>query len=582
MFVRRRLRETAEMSCDALAIAVSPDSRGEYAEILLQLSSHPTIGMPAPALSIGASNARSFEKRLTMILSPNVSERLSFRGALALACLAVIALPYWSLAQLAPAGTDPKPMLNPIAPQDSAKEMPSPTPNRFITAKPKQVTFASSGTSEILNDQSVQFNQTDRWQEFTLHFSPTDLPSKISVVQLEILPSDSAPSNNSKPPMLVEVKPYLQQQDDKTIQLEFSKCTFTGDSNDDSTANCIDFLSDTGWKVPEFTDKHRAHILLLDLEKPIETGNVKELAITIDAGGAGQFAALSRVRVSFADATSNSPDTDETRLLPGTRRTIAVNDVSFSFRWCPSGEFLMGSPEDKRTHYGTAFVPQHNVRISRGFWLLESETTQAQYEMVTGQNPSFWKPLNLSSAGAIEREHTINNPVEQVSWFDASSYCQELTKLAAQYRFRLPTEAEWEYACRAGRPECRYGEINDIAWVFENTEVYTDGSIGHRKVGSKAPNAWGLHDMLGNVSEWCSDWSGPPATQPTIDPTGPTFGEYRIARGGNCFADPGGLRSGGECMAGTRDRDGGPPDDKVRTRGFRIVLVANEHQSASH
>ncbi len=599
-YVRRQLRETAEMSCDALAIATNPDSRREYAEILLLLSSQPASGAPVPVMALGAGNVASFERRLKMILSSNVSGNLSWPGAVAMAVLAAIALPYWSLAQSV--NREPTPTLTEQSdtakksrkatepdrdndsivvgekPDTSANKVPSST-HLFIAAKPKHVNFVSSGTSEILNDRSVQLNQTDRWQEYALHFSPADLPSKVSVVQLEILPSDSAQSINSKPAMLAEVKPHLKQSDGQTIQLEFSKCTFTGDVNDDSTANCIDYLSDTGWKVPEFTDKHRVHQLLLHLEKPVEMENMTEFAITIDAGGAEQFSALSRVRVSFADATSHLPVQDETR-WSGTRRTITVNGQSFSFRWCPAGEFLMGSPENKRSQYGSAFVPQHYVRISRGFWLSESETTQAQYEMVTGKNPSFWRPFNRSSTGAMEHEHSIDNPVEQVSWFDASSYCQELTKIVPQHRFRLPTEAEWEYACRAGLQECRYGEINDIAWVFENSEIGTEGSFGHRKVCSKVPNAWGLHDMLGSVSEWCSDWSGPPATQPTIDPTGPTSGESRIARGGNCFADPGGLRSDGACMAGTRDQDGGPPNDKVRTRGFRIVLVANEEQPA--
>lgn len=598
-YVRQQLRETAEMSCDALALAANPESRREYAELLLRLSSRSANGVPVPVIAMGAGDVASFERRLKVILSSNVSGNLSWRGAVAIAVLAVIAMPYWSLAQSAQREPTPIPTAQSNTVKESqkaaepdrgndsivagkradttAQEVPSST-RQFIAAKPKHVNFVSSGTSEILNDRSVQLNQTDRWQEYALHFSPADLPSKVSVVQLEILPRESAPSSTSKPTMLVEVKPHLKQRDGQTIHLEFSKCTFTGDVNDDSTANCIDYLSDTGWKVPEFTDKHRVHLLLLHLEKPVEMENVTDLALTIDAGGAEQFSALSRVRVSFADATSNSPAPDEAHWLPGTRRTITVNGQSFSFRWCPSGEFLMGSPEDKRSQYGSAFVPQHHVRISRGFWLSESETTQAQYELVTGKNPSFWRPFNPSSTGAIEHEHTIDNPVEQVSWFDASSYCQELTNLVPQHRFRLPTEAEWEFACRAGRQECRYGEINDIAWVFENTEIGTEGSFGHRKAGSKAPNAWGLHDMLGNVSEWCSDWSGPPATQPTIDPTGPTFGEFRIARGGNCFADPGGLRHDGRCLAGTRDLDGGPPNDKVRTRGFRIVLVANEEQ----
>lgn len=568
-YVRQQLRETAEMSCDALAIAANPESRRDYAELLLRLSTHSTKGVPVPVIAMGASNVAAFEKRLKMVLSSNVSGNLSWRGAAAMAVFAVVTLPYWSLAQST--NREPKPKKD-----TSAEEMPSST-LQFIAAKPSHVTIASSGTSEIRNDRSVQFNQSDRWQEFTLHFSPADLSSKVSAVQLEILPSDSVSSSDMKSTMLFEVKPHLKQKDGKTIQLEFSKCTFTGDANDDSTANCIDSLSDTGWKVPEFTDEHRVHFLLFHLDRPIETGNVNELAITIDSGGAEQFSALSRVRVSFADANSKSSASEETR-WPGTRKTITVNNQSFSFRWCPAGEFLMGSPEDRRSQYGSAFVPQHHVRISRGFWLSEFETTQAQYEMVTGKNPSFWRPFNRSSTGEIEHEHTTNNPVEQVSWDDASSFCQELTNLVSQHRFRLPTEAEWEYACRAGRKECRYGDINDIAWVFENTEIGTEGSFGHRKVGSKAPNAWGLHDMLGNVSEWCSDWSGPPTTQPTVDPTGPTSGEFRIARGGDCFADPGGLRADGRCMAGTRDQDGGAPHDKVRTRGFRIVLVANEQE----
>lgn len=598
-YVRRQLRETAEMSCDAVAIAANPESRREYAELLLRLSSQSTNSVPVPVIAMGAGNFTSFEKRLKMILSSNVSGNLSWPGAVAMAVLAVIALPYWSLAQstnLEPSptlteqsntakesrkATEPDHGNDSIAvgekPDTSANMLLSST-HQFIAATPKHVNFVSSGTSEILNDRSVQLNPTDQWQEYALHFSPADLPSKVSVVQLEILPRDSAQSSNSKPTLLSDVKPHLKQQDGQTVQLDFSKCTFTGDVNDDLTVHCIDYLSDTGWQVPEFTDKHRVHHLLLHLEKPVEMENVTDFALTIDAGGAGQFSAVSRVRVSFADATSRSANTAEMRRQPGTRKTITLNDVSFSFRWCPSGEFLMGSPEDKRSQYGSAFVPQHHVRISRGFWLSECEITQAQYEMVTGENPSFWKPFNPTSVETIEREPTTNNPVEQVSWFDASSFCQELAKLAGQHRFRLPTEAEWEYACRAGRRECRYGEINDIAWVFENTEIGVEGSFGHRKVGSKTPNAWGLHDMFGNVSEWCSDWSGPPATQPTVDPTGPTSGELRIARGGNCFADQGGLHRDGRCMAGTRDHDGGPPYDKVRTRGFRIVLVANEEQ----
>ncbi len=106
------------------------------------------------------------------------------------------------------------------------------------------------------------------------------------------------------------MKPHLKQQDGQNVQLDFSKCTFTGDVNDELTVHCIDYLSDTGWQVPEFTDSHRVHHLLLHLEKPVEMENVTDFALTIDAGGAGQFSAVSRVRVSFADATSHLPAQD--------------------------------------------------------------------------------------------------------------------------------------------------------------------------------------------------------------------------------------------------------------------------------
>ncbi|MEZ6091671.1 MAG: SUMF1/EgtB/PvdO family nonheme iron enzyme [Pirellulaceae bacterium] len=456
----------------------------------------------------------------------------------------------------------------------------------FVPTKPTKVDFVSSGTSEILNDGSVQLSDSGNWQEFNLRFAAADLPTAIQTMRLEIFPPASSQSRSDKTVMLSDVKPWLTLKSGKTTSLEFVSCKYLGDAEDESTVNCIDWLSDTAWKVPAFSEQNTSHQLVLRFADPIVIDDASELGITIDAGGSAELGTLSRVRVLFADATVNEPNTntanaDAAPTTAGTRRVITVNDVPLSFRWCPPGEFLMGSPEDKRSQYGDAHVTQHRVKISRGFWLQETEVTQAQYEMVTGEKPSFWQPLDDRAARALGREHTTDNPVEQVSWTDASWFCQELTKLDGKHRFRLPTEAEWEYACRAGRPECRYGGINDIAWVFENTEVGFEGSFGHRAVGKKLPNAWGLHDMLGNVSEWCSDWFGPPATQLTIDPTGPASGTDRIARGGNCFADPGELRTDGACMAGTRNRDGGPPHDKLRTRGFRIVLADGNNPNAS-
>jgi formylglycine-generating enzyme required for sulfatase activity len=244
----------------------------------------------------------------------------------------------------------------------------------------------------------------------------------------------------------------------------------------------------------------------------------------------------------------------------GSRESITLKDVSFVFRWCPPGEFMMGSPKPAEEQYGDAFVPQHRVSISRGFWIQETEVTQAQYKMVMGKNPSFWTEFGRKSA----------NPVESVTWNDAVRFCEALSKLDPDHDYRLPTEAEWEYACRAGQPDCRYGEINEIAWVFETTDA-GHGSSGHRPVGKKKPNRWGLHDMFGNVAEWCSDWHGPAATKPTTDPRGPLTGKLRIVRGDDCFADAGFLRTEGACMAGSRGAS--RPADASRTIGFRVVRI---------
>jgi formylglycine-generating enzyme required for sulfatase activity len=150
----------------------------------------------------------------------------------------------------------------------------------------------------------------------------------------------------------------------------------------------------------------------------------------------------------------------------------------------------------------------------------DHETTQAEYQLVMGSNPSNWKGESL--------------PVERVSWDDAVAYCQKLTereraggRITAQEAYRLPTEAEWEYAARAGTTGVRYGELDAIGWYNVNS-----GSKTH-PVKQKAANAWGLHDMMGNVWEWCSDWSGDYPTGSVTNPTGPKSGSFRVNRGGS-------------------------------------------------
>ena len=170
------------------------------------------------------------------------------------------------------------------------------------------------------------------------------------------------------------------------------------------------------------------------------------------------------------------------------------------------GKFMMGDGKD-----------HHEVTISKPFYMGVTEVTQAQYEAVMGTNPSHFK-------GAT-------NPVEMVFWNDAAEFCKKLSQKTRQ-TCRLPTEAEWEYACRADTQTAfSFGEdpsaLGDYAWWGRNSAKTT------HPVGQKKPNAWGLYDMHGNVWEWCADWHGAYPKDPVTDPSGPATGRYRLLRGGS-------------------------------------------------
>jgi len=181
---------------------------------------------------------------------------------------------------------------------------------------------------------------------------------------------------------------------------------------------------------------------------------------------------------------------------------------------------------------------QHEVVLSRGFLLGETPVTQAEYQAVTLSNPSEF-------SGNPER------PVENVSWLDAVGFCNALSRglgLEEAYvvkgervtwkglscpGFRLPTEAEWEYACRAGATGARYGELDDVAW-YDGNSGYGGNSGGEtHAVRGKQANAWGLYDTLGNVWEWCWDWYGSYPQGVVTDPVGPASGSRRVDRGGS-------------------------------------------------
>jgi formylglycine-generating enzyme required for sulfatase activity len=222
------------------------------------------------------------------------------------------------------------------------------------------------------------------------------------------------------------------------------------------------------------------------------------------------------------------------------------------FAFIEGGTFTMGSENDSEA--SSDEKPAHRVTVS-GFCLARTEVTQADWESVMGSNPSSFK-------GA-------NRPVEEVSWNDAIEYCNKRSQkegLRPVYGsdgsvdrqangYRLPTEAEWEYAARGGSTAPRYGDLDSIAWYSGNSGPQT------HDVGQKRPNGYGLYDMLGNVWEWTQDWYGGYSAGSQTDPEGPASGSARVFRGGSW--DGGASRA----RAGSRSLD--DPSNRSYYLGFR-------------
>jgi formylglycine-generating enzyme required for sulfatase activity len=241
----------------------------------------------------------------------------------------------------------------------------------------------------------------------------------------------------------------------------------------------------------------------------------------------------------------------EATLQPDLKKLVRLDlgkGVMIDFVLIRPGTFTMGSDE------GNNEKPVHKVTITKPFYLGKYLVTQEQWEAVMGNNPSNFKGPK--------------NPVENVSWDDCQAFC---AKLAASYRgtFRPPTEAQWEYACRAGSTgKYCFGDnetqLGEYAWYSDNSGQKT------HPVGEKKSNAWGLYDMHGNVWEWCQDWydNGYYAGSPADDPPGPATGSDRVGRGGSWYFPAGRCRSA--------DRFGFGPGYRIIHLGFRVSRVLAE------
>jgi formylglycine-generating enzyme required for sulfatase activity len=313
------------------------------------------------------------------------------------------------------------------------------------------------------------------------------------------------------------------------------------------------------------------------------TGGQAHISLTSDPGSpcqvqfATNLAAGTRWFALSNFTLRNNPTIvlDPVGLTNGPRFYRAMIAGVSNVAWVTPGTFIMGSPTNELQR-GTDEV-QHSVTLSKGFYVSQTLVTQGQYLSLMNTNPSYFTPSNGFSLD-------LNRPVEQVSWVDATNYCNLLTqqekaagRIFTNWAYRLPTESEWEFACRAGTTNAFYygPDLHSGMANFFGQYEYVSGTgtvlnpsgqyLGRTStVASYQPNAVGLYDMAGNLREWCQDWYGNYPTNAVTDPPGATNGTVRVYRGG-AFND-----EAKDCRSARRDSEA--PSARFNTIGFRVVL----------
>ena len=253
----------------------------------------------------------------------------------------------------------------------------------------------------------------------------------------------------------------------------------------------------------------------------------------------------------------NLPETFGRKMQAGEKRIITVNGIDYTFCWCPPGEFKMGSPDSEEGRDQDEL--QHRVRLTCGYWILESEVTQEMWESVMGS--AGGKTTSSVGEGALY-------PMYNVDWHEAQDFCSKFSKLAGNdVVARIPTEAEWEYACRAGAAESLdgAGNLDAVCWYQENSEGKP------HEIKMKEANPWGLFDMHGNVAEWCSDLKEDYSNFGETNPKGSADLFYEIHRGVRIYRGGEWRSTSKRCR--TADRSGADPKYHSDGLGVRPVLV---------
>ena len=271
------------------------------------------------------------------------------------------------------------------------------------------------------------------------------------------------------------------------------------------------------------------------------SGAIILLVLDCSSSLGSQFSNMKSYAQDFITRVANNAQEYQER--PFGNSSDYVNGVAFNMVKVSGGTFQMGATSEQGSYANSNEEPVHQVTLS-DYYIGETEVTQELWQAVMGSNPSYYK-------GA-------KRPVEQVSWEECQEFIRKLNELTGK-QFRLPTEAEWEFAARGGNSSQGYrysgsNNVNDVAWYQNNTH----------EVGTKAPNELGLYDMSGNVEEWCQDWYGSYSSSAQTNPTGPTSGSFRVRRGGSW--------SSGAWNCRVSYRNYNTPDNQNYHLGLRLAL----------